>query len=37
MNCVEEDEGGRRILRCGGGAIKDKDEVIQRMKTDSGV
>lgn len=36
INCVDQDEGGRRILRCGGGAIKDKNEVIRRMKTESG-
>lgn len=36
MSCVEKDAGGRRMLRCGGGAIKDEEEVRRRMKTDSG-
>ena len=31
IHCVDPDKGGRSILRHGGGAIKDMDEVERRM------
>lgn len=33
IHCVEEGEGGRRILHHGGGAIPDKETIEERMKT----
>lgn len=35
INCVEGENGGRRILRAGGGAIKDEEEIERRLKTDT--
>ena len=31
IHCVDPDKGGRSILRHGGGAIKDMEEVERRM------
>lgn len=31
MNCVDPDEGGRSLLRHGGGAYKNLDEIEKRM------
>jgi hypothetical protein len=36
IHCVDPDKGGRSILRHGGGAIRDMDEIERRMTASKG-